>query len=69
MNISDCKFENARSALRECLDHISSEEETTKMQIHNAMLLYETFKMFISNCEEYGFLRECDGEYEFFNDD
>ena len=49
MNISDCKFENARSALRECLDHMSSEEETTKMQIHNAMLLYETCKIFISN--------------------
>lgn len=67
--MSDCKFENARSALRVCLNHISSEEETNKTQIHNAMRLYDTCKMFISHCKEYGFLRECDGEYELFDDD
>ena len=69
MNISDCKFENARSALRECLDHIEDEEETCEREIDNAKRLYETCKEFINRCNEYGIRRECDGGYEFFNDD
>ena len=67
--MSYCRFENTLYALRECLDHIEDEEETCEREINNAKRLYETCKEFITRCNEYGIRRECDGEYEFFNDD
>ena len=54
MNMSYCRFQNTLYAMRECLDHIENDEDTSDMEIKNAKRLYETCKKFIDKCDNYG---------------
>lgn len=69
MNMSYCQFENTLYALRECLDHIEDEEETSEREINYAKRLYETCKEFIDSCDNNGIRKENDEGYEYFEDD
>lgn len=69
MNMSYCQFENTLYALRECLNHIENEEETSEREINYAKRLYGTCQEFIDSCDDYGIKKENDEGYEYFEDD
>ena len=66
INMGYCKFENTQRAMEECLNHIEECKETSSSEIECAKRLYDTCKVFIDRCNDYGIKKHDDEGYEYF---